>query len=125
MKMQQNAILRDKYVVLILACVALVLFSRALIHPGWLLHSPGDFKNDLVLYYSNLKHFEQQSFSQFGELPRWLPFAESGMPYIGHPMNQLLYPFQLFFFLVQTDAAFTYIYLIHIFLAGLFTYLFL
>ncbi len=116
----------ERFPILILALISILLFSRALVHPTWLIHSPGDFKNDLVLQYANLKYFEQQSWQQFGQFPLWHPLVYGGMPYIGHPHNQLLYPFQLFFFLSRnTDMMFTYIYLITTFLAGLFTYLFL
>ncbi|HVX38962.1 MAG TPA: YfhO family protein [Gemmatimonadaceae bacterium] len=57
--------------------------------------------------------------------PQWNPFLQGGLPYIAAMHGDIFYPTFLLRMIMPTDAAMTWEFVIHLFLAGLFTYLFL
>src|SRR2546423_1181107 len=60
-----------------------------------------------------------------GHFPLWNPYLFGGMPYIAAMHGDIFYPTFLLRMIMPTDAAMTWGFVIHIFLAGLFTYVFL
>jgi hypothetical protein len=57
--------------------------------------------------------------------PQWNPFLEGGMPYIAAMHGDIFYPTFLLRMIMPTDMAMTWEFPIHLFLCGLFTFLFL
>src|SRR5215216_3174138 len=57
--------------------------------------------------------------------PKWNPFLFGGVPYIAAMHGDIFYPTFLLRALLPTDVALTWSFIIHLFLAGCFTYLFL
>jgi hypothetical protein len=57
--------------------------------------------------------------------PQWNPYLEGGMPYIAAMHGDIFYPTFLLRMIMPTDMAMTWEFPIHVFLCGLFTYLFL
>lgn len=57
--------------------------------------------------------------------PQWNPFLQGGVPYVAGMHGDVFYPTFLLRMMVGTAEAITWEFPIHIFLAGLFTYLFL
>jgi len=57
--------------------------------------------------------------------PQWNPFIEGGLPYIAAMHGDIFYPTFLLRMIMPTDLAMTWEFPIHVFLCGLFTYLFL
>src|SRR5256885_3904845 len=60
-----------------------------------------------------------------GHFPLWNPYLFGGMPYIAAMHGDIFYPTFLLRMIMPTDAAMTWGFIIHIFLAGLFTHVFL
>src|SRR5438128_3474406 len=60
-----------------------------------------------------------------GHFPLWNPYLFGGLPYIAAMHGDIFYPTFLLRMIMPTDAAMTWGFIIHIFLAGLFTYVFL
>ena len=60
-----------------------------------------------------------------GDFPLWDPYQFSGHPFFANPQHAILYPLNALFFLLPFDWAFNAIIILHFFLGGLFTYLFL
>ena len=58
-------------------------------------------------------------------IPLWNPYLMGGMPYVAAMHGDIFYPTFLLRAIMPTDVAMTWSFLIHIFLAGFFTYLFL
>ncbi len=79
---------------------------------------------DLVGVYSFWRIFFVNSFLHFGQIPLWNPYQFSGTPFVANPSSGMFYPFNLLFFLFPTDLVFGYLFIVDIFLIGLFTYLF-
>ena len=57
--------------------------------------------------------------------PQWNPFIEGGLPYIAAMHGDIFYPTFLLRMILPTDIAMTWEFPMHMFLCGLFTYLFL
>ena len=57
-----------------------------------------------------------------GHFPLWNPYLFGGMPYIAAMHGDIFYPTFLLRMIMPTDAAMTWGFIIHIFLAGLFTF---
>jgi len=81
-------------------------------------------ERDLGPYFIPPRFFWVESLKN-GDFPLWSPYQFSGQPFFANPQNAILYPLNGLFFLLPFDAAFNAIILLHFFLGGLFTYLFL
>ena len=81
-------------------------------------------ERDLAPYFIPPRFFWIESLRQWN-FPLWNPYQFSGQPFFANPQNAALYPFNGLFFLFPFDIAFNSIILLHFFLAGLFTYLFM
>ena len=59
-----------------------------------------------------------------GGFAQWNPYLFGGMPYVAAMHGDIFYPTFLLRMLMPTDAAMTWSFMLHLFLAGLFTYRF-
>ncbi len=71
------------------------------------------------------REFAASALRTTGHFPLWNPYLFGGMPYIAAMHGDIFYPTFLLRMLMPTDVAMTWGFIIHIFLAGLFTYVFL
>ncbi len=81
-------------------------------------------ERDLGPYFIPPRFFWVESLKH-GNFPLWDPYQFSGHPFFANPQHAILYPFNGLFFLLPFDVAFNGIIILHFFLGGLFTYLFL
>ena len=81
-------------------------------------------ERDLAPYFIPPRFFWVESLKGWN-FPLWNPYQFSGHPILANPQNGLFYPPNGFFFLFPFDIAFNAVIILHFFLAGLFTYLFL
>jgi Bacterial membrane protein YfhO len=71
------------------------------------------------------REFAASTLRATGHFPLWNPYLFGGMPYIAAMHGDIFYPTFLLRMLMPTDVAMTWGFIIHVFLAGLFTYGFL
>jgi hypothetical protein len=71
------------------------------------------------------RDFAAQSLRAGHGIPQWDPYMFGGMPYVAAMHGDIFYPTALLRMLLPTDVAMTWGFIIHLFLAGLFTYGFL
>jgi len=71
------------------------------------------------------RHFAELWLRDGKGFPQWNPFLQGGVPYVAAMHGDVFYPTFLLRLLVGTAEAVTWEFPIHLFLAGLFTYLFL
>ncbi|MBA2688182.1 MAG: hypothetical protein H0U64_08790 [Gemmatimonadaceae bacterium] len=71
------------------------------------------------------RDFAAQSLRSGNGFPQWNPYLFGGMPFIGAMHGDIFYPTFLLRLIMPTDAAMTLGFAIHLFLAGLFAFLFL
>ena len=81
-------------------------------------------ERDLAPYFIPPRFFWVESIKH-GSFPLWNPYQFSGHPFFANPQHGMLYPLNSLFFLLPFDMAFNAIIILHFFLGGLFTYLFL
>ncbi len=81
-------------------------------------------ERDLGPYFIPPRFFWVESIKH-GSFPLWNPYQFSGQPFLANPQHGMLYPLNSLFFLFPFDIAFNAIIILHFFLGGLFTYLFL
>jgi len=71
------------------------------------------------------REFAAESLRGRGAFPQWNPYLFGGMPYVAAMHGDIFYPTFLLRMVLPTDVAMTWGFMIHVFLAGLFTYSFL
>jgi hypothetical protein len=81
-------------------------------------------ERDLGGYFIPPRFFWVESIKH-GDFPLWNPYQFSGHPFLANPQHGILYPLNGLFFILPFDFAFNAIIILHFFLGGLFTYLFL
>jgi len=81
-------------------------------------------ERDLGPYFIPPRFFWVESIKN-GDFSLWNPYQFSGHPFFANPQNAILYPLNGLFFFLPFDMAFNAIIILHFFLGGLFTYLFL
>ncbi len=80
-------------------------------------------ERDLTSYFIPPRFFLTESLKQ-GDFPLWNPYQFTGTPFLANPQNGALYPFHILFLFLPFDIAFNAIIILHFFLGGLFTSLF-
>ena len=83
-----------------------------------------DFTSDMIPYYLPAREF---GFSELrlGHIPFWNPYVYSGAPFFADPQTALFYPLNWHFLFLTTKTAVNWGVACHVFLAGLFLYLWL
>ena len=71
------------------------------------------------------REFAAESLRNGQGFPLWNPYLFAGMPYVAAMHGDIFYPTFLLRMILPTDVAMTWGFIIHLFLAGLFTYGFL
>src|SRR5678816_48221 len=71
------------------------------------------------------REFAASTLKATGHFPLWNPYLFGGMPYVAAMHGDIFYPTFLLRMVLPTDVAMTWGFIIHVFLAGLFTYIFL
>jgi hypothetical protein len=81
-------------------------------------------ERDLGPYFIPPRFFWVESIKN-GDFPLWNPYQFSGHPFFANPQHAIFYPLNSLFFVLPFDIAFNSIIILHFFLGGFFTYLFL
>jgi hypothetical protein len=71
------------------------------------------------------RDFAAQILRQTGSFPQWNPYQFGGMPFVAAMHGDIFYPTFLMRMVLPTDVAMTWSFILHVFLAGLFTFIFL
>lgn len=84
----------------------------------------GPHSDEYIAGYA-FREFGAATLRESGSFPLWNPYLFGGMPFVAAMHGDIFYPTFLLRMLVPTDVAMTWTFIIHIFLAGLFAYMFL
>ena len=71
------------------------------------------------------REFAAATLRTTGHFPQWNPYLFGGMPFVAAMHGDIFYPTFLLRMILPTDVAMTWGFIIHVFLAGLFTFVFL
>lgn len=101
-------------VVLLVACRDFVLSSHPVV--------PGTTQEDMFKQFTYWRDFGFRELSR-GNLPLWNPHIFCGCPYVGGFQSAMFYPPNLAFLVLPLATAINFSILLHLYLLGLFTYL--
>lgn len=93
--------------------------------PGLLGQTLFNSRSDQYTLGYAFRHFAELSLREGHGFPQWSPYLQGGLPYVGAMHGDIFYPTFLLRMMLGTAEAITWEFPIHLFLAGLFTYLFL
>src|SRR5688572_11603401 len=82
-------------------------------------------RSDQYIAGYSFREFATQYYHVHGAIPQWNPYLFGGMPFIDAMHGDTFYPTALLRILLGTDQGMTWGFMIHVFLAGLFTFVFL
>ncbi|MCS7250182.1 MAG: YfhO family protein [candidate division WOR-3 bacterium] len=111
--------LKEKYLIILLFLIPVLLYfevifsNRMLFGTDWLL---GGLPN---------REFIAEYLKKYKEIAQWLPYIYSGLPTTAGFFADLFYPTTFFRLFIPTHIVWTWTFVLHLFLAGLGTYLFL
>jgi hypothetical protein len=84
----------------------------------------GTYSDQYVAGYA-FREFGAAMLKSTGGFAQWNPYLFGGMPYVAAMHGDIFYPTFLMRMVMPTDAAMTWSFMLHLFLAGVFTYYFL
>jgi hypothetical protein len=107
------------------ASLAFALATLTLAWPGLTGKILFNSRSDQYTNGYGFRHFAEVWLRDGKGFPQWNPFLQGGVPYVAGMHGDVFYPTFLLRMLIGTAEGITWEFPIHIFLAGLFTYLFL
>jgi hypothetical protein len=104
-----------------------LLYAAATLAVGYPALGGGFLVNPLSDQYGGFayREFAASTLQSGAGFPEWNPYILGGIPYMAAQHGDIFYPTFLLRAVISPDAAMTWGFLIHIFLAGVFTYAFL
>ena len=112
----------DWLAVLILFLLSLAYFYSVIIPADY--RVLGDENHDMHDQYFYWRYFGFNTLAK-GILPLWNPYSFCGTPFIGGTQSAIFYPLNLIFLILPIHVAINYSIILHVFLSGVFTYLYL
>lgn len=102
--------------VFVLFAGTLLFFSDVLFRNEIFIH------RDLLRFFYPLREFSRAQFLS-GKIPLWDPYIHCGSPHLAELQTCVFYPLSIIYQFFSYPRAFNYFIIIHVFLAGWFTYL--
>ncbi|HHT9137076.1 MAG TPA: YfhO family protein [Candidatus Wunengus sp. YC60] len=112
----------DWLAILILFLLSLAYFYSVIIPTDYRIL--GDENHDMRNQYFCWRYFGFNTLSK-GILPLWNPYSCCGIPFIAGAQSAIFYPLNLIFLILPIHTAINYSIILHVFLSGVFTYLYL
>ena len=107
------------------ASLVYVLGTLSLAYPALIGNFLVSSHSDQYIAGYAFREFAASTLRATGHFPLWNPYLFGGMPYIAAMHGDIFYPTFLLRMVMPTDVAMTWGFIIHLFLAGLFTFGFL
>jgi hypothetical protein len=118
MKLYERAIKYKE--ILLLLLFTLIFFWKIIIYYNQMI-SPAF---DTIGIFSFWRWLYSSTILQYGELPLWNPYIFSGTTFLSNPQTSMFYPINVLFILFPSNLTFGYVFMLDVFLMGVFTYLF-
>jgi hypothetical protein len=101
--------------------IAVLLLAYPALGGGFLVNPHSD---QYIAGYA-FRDFAAQYMRTHGGFPLWNPYLYGGLPFVAAMHGDIFYPTFLLRLVLPTDVAMTWSFILHVFLAGLFAYVFL
>ena len=102
----------------LLAALCLYLFKDIILGGHFL------FGSDFFSFYLGMKQFLFDEVQLHGSVPFWNPYVFGGIPFWAHFESTIFYPLDMLFWFMPPEKAYGYTVFVHVYLAGVFMYLF-
>ncbi|TVM03907.1 MAG: hypothetical protein CV087_02495 [Candidatus Brocadia sp. WS118] len=112
----------DWFAILTLFLLTLAYFHNVVIPADFRILSDQNTDTRHQLFY--WRYFGFNTLAK-GTIPLWNPYIYGGTPFVGGVQSALFYPLNLIFLVFPTHVAINYSIILHVFLSGVFTYLYL
>ncbi|HHT9105326.1 MAG TPA: YfhO family protein [Candidatus Wujingus californicus] len=112
----------DWFAILTLFLLTLAYFHNVVIPTNYSVLSDQNTDTRHQLFY--WRYFGFNTLAK-GTLPLWNPYIYGGTPFVGGLQSALFYPLNLIYLILPTYIAINYSIILHVFLSGVFTYLYL
>src|SRR3989339_657434 len=112
----------DWFAILTLFLLTLAYFYNVVIPDGSSVLSDQNTDTRHQLFY--WRYFGFNTLAK-GILPLWNPYIYGGTPFVGGLQSAIFYPLNLIYLIFPTHVAINYSIILHVFLSGVFTYLYL
>lgn len=112
----------DWFAILTLFLLTLAYFHNVLIPTDFSVLSDQNTDTRHQLFY--WRYFGFNTLAK-GTIPLWNPYIYGGTPFVGGVQSALFYPLNLIFLVFPIHVAINYSIILHVFLSGVFTYLYL
>lgn len=112
----------DWFAVLTLFLLSLAYFNNVVIPTDYNVLSDQNTDIRHQLFY--WRYFGFHTLAK-GTIPLWNPYIYSGTPFVGGVQSAIFYPLNLIFLVFPVHVAINYSIILHVFLSGVFTYLYL
>ncbi|MBD3155544.1 MAG: YfhO family protein [Candidatus Aenigmarchaeota archaeon] len=107
-------------VISLLFFLTCLFFWKIVVNPGHMLYPV----QDVMEQFSVWKFLIHQTFQKYGQLPLWNPSYYSGHPFVSNVLSSMFYPINIMYLFFNPDIVFNYVFLLDIFLVGIFTFFF-
>ena len=108
--------MKDAIPIFILVVLTCIFFSEVLFGNKIFIH------RDLSRFFYPLREFSVTEFIA-GRIPLWNPYIHCGSPHLAELQTCVFYPLSIVYLLFSYPQGFNYFIILHIFLAGFFTYI--
>ncbi len=106
---------------LLVYAIAVLMLAYPALGGGFLVNPHSD---QYIAGYA-FRDYAAQYMRTHGGFPLWNPYLYGGMPYVAAMHGDIFYPTFLLRLVLPTDVAMTWSFILHVFLAGVFAYVFL
>ena len=105
----------------LLLFLILAYFLKALTSPSSIIYSP---HSDLITYISKVHFIQYISWTYHHQIALWNPYSLLGNSMIGNNVSWIFYPFNLQYYFTSSPFPVTINFMLHFFLMGFFTFLY-
>lgn len=112
----------DAKIIFALFILGCIFFWKIILNPGKVVFS--EYFSDIIQYSMPIKTFVHDFWKASGTLPLWNPYTFMGNPSLGNTQYAMFHPYNIVYLLFDPPPIFGYIFILDLFLIGLFTYFF-
>lgn len=105
----------------LLLSLIVLYFLKAITSPSKIIYSP---HSDLIMYISKVHFIQYISWFYYHQIPLWNSYSFLGNSMIGNSISWIFYPFNLAYYFTSNPFPVTINFMLHFFLLGFFTFLY-
>jgi len=114
---------KDIKIIFLFLFLSCIFFWKVVVYPNKMIFD--GYFSDVIDFHSSLQYLISKTWTDHRELPLWNPNLFMGPPFVGEAESSLFYPLNLLYLVFPSDLVFGYMFLLDVFLIGVFSYFFM